>query len=363
MLDLSNLTMNSDQIPVFNNLPLDAIQSQIEGQGFSVNAKQTARKAKSKEVVNEVPQLKSTATKKRLDDSLRRAEERIKAIKKAAEEKKSEPDSNIDNSPKQQDLDLVILQEVLPAWSDQKRGVPNPFIRSGLFSVTNAANRAFIEKEKVASLSNYDMIYSGQQLGQDDLSVWLSLINLAKESPVTNRIHFSGYSLVVDLGWRMHSESYSRVRQCIERLKVTGVTITPTGSLKGGYTGSLIREYAWQEEDEKGRIRWMVAFDPKISQLFLRDTTTLLAWEQRRAIGARATLALWLHAFYSSHTNPFEYSVAKLHELSKSESKLNVFRRNLKLALERNREIGFLRDYTIENDIVSVVKISHNSLN
>ena len=52
----------------------------------------------------------------------------------------------------QKESENRILQEVLPLWDDANRGVPNPFIRSGLFSVRKSDKREFIDIA-VASLS------------------------------------------------------------------------------------------------------------------------------------------------------------------------------------------------------------------
>jgi len=90
--------------------------------------------------------------------------------------------------------------------------------------------------------------------------------------------------------------------------------------------------------------------------LFMEDTTTLLEWDTRKKIGTRATVAMWLHSFYSSHREPIPLSVIKLHELCRSVDALSSFRRNIKNALTRLVDIGFLAKFHIENDIVHVHK-------
>lgn len=89
----------------------------------------------------------------------------------------------------QKESENRILQEVLPLWDDANRGVPNPFIRSGLFSVRKSDKREFIDIT-VASLSNYRIEYRGEELQQDDLTVWLSLINLARAKNMAESIFF-----------------------------------------------------------------------------------------------------------------------------------------------------------------------------
>lgn len=50
----------------------------------------------------------------------------------------------------------IVLNEVLPLWSEEIRAVPNPFLRSGLFSVSHDtdANREFRDNEKIVSLQH-----------------------------------------------------------------------------------------------------------------------------------------------------------------------------------------------------------------
>ena len=252
-------------------------------------------------------------------------------------------------------IDARMLQTVLPMWDDDNRGVPNPLIRSGLFSVRNTEKREYLPKLHIASLSNYNVSYTGQDLQQDDLTVWMSLINLARNQPMSDSVLFTGYQLIKDMGWRMHSDSYRRAKQSIERLKVTGIEIS-TNNSESAYSGSLIREYAWTASDDKGNARWMVRFEPTVSMLFMEDTTTLLEWETRKSIGTRATLALFLHSFYSSHRDPIPFKVEKLYELCRSGDSLSSFRRNIKNALTKLVDVGFLTMFVVKDDTVHVQK-------
>ena len=312
-----------------NNIDLDA----LEAIGDKRSTKKTTVRSKITKPDQQDP------TQQKINVAL----EKIKARSQAA------------GIRQQSAIEARVLQSVLPFWDDENRGVPNPFIRSGLFSVKNTDKRENIKKMRIASLSNYEIAYTGEDLQQDDLSVWMSLINLARNQPMSDSVLFTGYGLIKDLGWRMHSDTYKRIKESIERLKVTSIEIS-TKNQKDGYAGSLIREYAWTAEDEKGNARWMVRFEPRVSSLFMEDTTTLLEWDTRKKIGTRATVAMWLHSFYSSHREPIPLSVIKLHELCRSVDALSSFRRNIKNALTRLVDVGFLAKFHIENDIVHVHK-------
>ena len=137
--------------------------------------------------------------------------------------------------------EMIVLQQVLPLWSEEHRGVPNPMIRSGLFGTKTVASRKLVKDKEIASLSNFSIVYKGEELLQDDLSVWLALLHRASRQAIGDTLFFTAYELLKDLGWRMHSESYERLKQSISRLKANELKIQ-VKSGKSGYAGSLIRE-------------------------------------------------------------------------------------------------------------------------
>ena len=252
------------------------------------------------------------------------------------------------------DYDQMLLQLMVPDFSDVFRGVPNPFLRGGLFTARSKSERNNLPGVKVASLSNFDIEYKGEELRQDDLSVWMSLISRARNQPLGDKVYFTGYALIKDLGWSMNKVGYARAKACIERLKLTSLKIS-SKDLKAAYAGSLIRDYAWDAIDDSGNAKWMIRFEPKIAQLFGNSNTTLLEWEERKQLGTRGTLLQWLHGYYSTHGVPIPMLVTKLHELCESEEKsIPNFTIRLRKALETLLSIGFLVRYRIDNGLVSV---------
>lgn len=252
-------------------------------------------------------------------------------------------------------VEQIVLQQTFPFWNDENRGVPNPFIRSGLFCVKTTNNRNFMKEIVLPSLNNYAISYSGEELQQDDLSVWMALINLASKQQISDAVYFTGYKLLKDLEWTVNSRSYTRLQESIKRLKVTSIEVS-TMNKDQAYAGSLIREYSWEAQDGTGNLGWMVRFEPRVSILFMHDTTTMLEWETRKKIGSRAALAQWLHAYYQSHRDPRATSVQKLHELCRSEDGIPGFRRTLKNALQRLVEVEFLTSFNIVKDMVVLEK-------
>lgn len=250
----------------------------------------------------------------------------------------------------------AVLELVLPDWNELFRGVPNGFLRSGLFTARSKSIRNDVKGVKIASLSNFDVFYKGEELRQDDLSVWIALMTKAKKQPLGDKIFFVAYSLVKDLGWSLNSVSYARVKACIERLKLTSLKIGSKDQ-KSAYVGSLIRDFAYDVFDENGNASWMIRLEPDIARLFVNENTTFLEWDERKTLGTRNTLAQWLHGYFSSHTTPIPIPIRKIHELCESGQKsLPNFKIRVRQALEQLVTNGCLSQYSIKNEVVHVTR-------
>jgi TrfA protein len=249
----------------------------------------------------------------------------------------------------------------LPIWQDDLRGFPNGIARTSLFTAakhdSGSQKREFYEKPKqLASLSNITINYRGQELRQDDASVFMTLLHLARNTSLGEPVRFTAYSMLKELGWSVNSQEYRHLRECCERLQFTSLKIS-TNDETGGYSGSLIADFQWKDAQGEKLDQWFITLVPTIAKLFAPDNYTLYDWEIRRRIGGRAPLAQWLHYFLGTHSKPYPMSIPKYYELSGSRARdLADFRRRFKQALQKLVDVGFLCEYRVANDIVSVVR-------
>lgn len=257
---------------------------------------------------------------------------------------------------------VVPDQQLLPLWESPQRGVPNGFMRSGLFRARDdSPSRGFERDVPVASLANYEIRFSGVPLVQDDLTVLISLLSLARGQNLDQQVSFTGYALVRAMGWSVNARSYDKLRGSISNLKLAVISIrerVSDGSTRR-YDGNIIRDFACvnRAEGDSGQTEaWWVRFEPTIADLFDPDRTTLLEWQVRLRLGSRRPVATFLHGFYSSHRDPLPISISKLYELANSGSSLSVFRRSVRNALDVLVRYSFLESFAIENDIVSVTR-------
>jgi len=246
----------------------------------------------------------------------------------------------------------------LPFWPKQTRALPNDLARSALFTVQNRKQtRKHLHQAEVAAFGDIKLRYTGEQLRQDDEDVWLAIQHLARNRPIQEPVVFRPIDMVRSLGWAIKGQSYTRLKGTIVRLKATDLQVQCSVGLFGG---SLIQTYAFSRDEgdianfdvditdmlDKGY--WAIWLDQHISQLFRPDTYTLIDWEQRRQL---APLAKWLHSYFKGHSDPFPIKVATIQKMCGTNAvNLFHFRDDLKRALNRLQQIGFLLAWHLDDD-------------
>lgn len=61
---------------------------------------------------------------------------------------------------------------LLPECHDEKRGTPNGFLRSALFSAIQSKDRVWLKDAILASQDGVSVRFTGEQLNQEDLTLW-----------------------------------------------------------------------------------------------------------------------------------------------------------------------------------------------
>ena len=259
--------------------------------------------------------------------------------------------------------DSNIIQ--LPLWGSDRRGVPNEFIRSSLFTVTNRNKPREVYKNKeIYVLGDGEITYSGEELRQDDEDVWMQIIHLIKEQPgdtPPEYIEFMPFSMTRALGWPKSSYYRNKLRSSLERMAVTGLTVK-SRRLGKGLNLSLIRKFQWENSVGTGDSlkKWRVWIEPEVVVLFRGVEYTKISWEQRQSL---SELGKWLHGYYSSHRKPYPIKVATLHHACGSKAKhIKHFKAKLREALAQLVKVGFLADFHIDARELVTVKRSASKL-
>jgi hypothetical protein len=234
----------------------------------------------------------------------------------------------------------------LPLWPDAKRGTPNSFIRSALFSAIQSKDRIFIKNVTLFSQQGITVRFTGEQLNQEDLTLWETLVHLGKAHPLGNCCTFTARSILRMLGLNTGGDEHRRLHTGIIRLTACAVEITHDDRT---YFGPLIKAGAKDEASSY----YNIELNREIIRLYGETAWTAIDWRQR-AILRRKPLAQALHAYYSSHRAPHPVTVDFLQRMTGSRNvQRSSFRRQLKAALNVMVEMQFLESFAIEKDLVT----------
>jgi hypothetical protein len=247
-------------------------------------------------------------------------------------------------SIQEREADAVIQ---LPLWPDAKRGTPNSFIRSALFSAIQSKDRVFIDGAILASQEGITVKYTGQQLNQEDLTLWENLVHLAKSHPLGHTCSFTAHGLLKSMGLHTGGDEHERLHKGITRLNACSVQITHEGKT---YFGAMIKSGIKDELTS----HYTIELNRELIRLYGETQWTQIDWQQRRQL-SRKPLAQALHAYFSSHRAPYPVTLAFLQRITGSRNaQLAGFKRHCRVALEELVTIGFLESFAIEGDRVTV---------
>lgn len=247
------------------------------------------------------------------------------------------------------------IQQMLPDIFEEKRAVPNSFLRGALFGMVKKGKRTLVKDEKIFSMSQYDISFSGEYLDQNDLELWDTLIYLAKQHKVEKELRITLYELCKAMKLTPTNTSYEALLKRIQRLQFGQVKIIKNTKEIGG---SLLNNY-YIDKDGDGKL--VIEYNRVFSHLFIDNDYTLISIDVRHALGDNQ-LARWLYNFYETHQAPIPFTIEFLKKLCRSESELKDFKYKLKKALHLIKE-SFLSfnaksqwDYEIINDQLFIYK-------
>lgn len=233
----------------------------------------------------------------------------------------------------------------LPLVSDAKRASPNYLLRAAVFAVVEKGHRATLMRARVAAQDGYEVYFSGIQLDQADLDVWLHCLHLSS-GRLGEKVDIGLLQFLRDIGRTEGAASQEWLRNSLVRLSMAVIQVKHEGVTVMVHDRMVV--YEEREQVSKSAISLRVS--PTMANLFGVARWTALDLSVRTKLIGQP-FAQWLHAYLSTHAKPLPLSVATLRELSGSRvSELRMFRRSLKQAAERLVSKGFLRSWSLTAD-------------
>lgn len=264
----------------------------------------------------------------------------------------------------------------LALWPESERGIPNELVRCAVFSAKNRKERRDMYRANaplvVPVIGGGEVIYTGEELRQDDETVWMQLVHMSKESR-SPQVFFTPYSFFKAIKWPQKGTSYTRLLTTLRRLNTASLEVYSSRFDRGVSTG-LIVDFTYSKKTDGAP--WSVrVFSPENELLFLFDKLySRVDWETRLALPEG--VSTWLHGFFSSHREPFDHKIETLAKgaglaleapedeqldeaarTAKQKERLREAKKTIKRALETLQSMGFLESFEItRGGLVHVVR-------
>lgn len=191
--------------------------------------------------------------------------------------------------------------------------IPNNMLQ--LFGTLASGPRKYLDKTRIPAAEGMAIRYTGYQLNQGDLDVYLAILHLAnlQRTPLGTPVYIEDWELLGFMGRSSGGSDLTWLNEVCTRLKANEIEVELDAS--GRYGASLLQ--SWYHDKE--RRMTAIILDPLLQALLNQDRWTGLHWEQRLALKGHQ-LAQWLHAFHATHETSHPYNADELWTLCGGES-------------------------------------------
>lgn len=254
------------------------------------------------------------------------------------------------------------LEAEFVRWADHLRAAPNELFRMALFNAGNSKQPRRCLSDELLPSSDRTIrgTYTGEELRQTDLLVYLQVLHLMRGKPLGQFVEFTAYSMIQQMrhtNSKPNAAHRQRLLASLLRLQ-RGVLSVRSPRFAGEVSLPLIAKFETRDSTSGGELaKWRVALDPKMALLFGKSSYTLLDWEQRLQLSAG--LASWLHGYFASHAVPGRVKLSTLQRASGSQTVASrKFAQLVRAALEELKVAKFLVYGEVQGDLVIVLRAS-----
>lgn len=241
----------------------------------------------------------------------------------------------------------------LPLWPQATRGVPNCILRSALFSISENGPRQALHSAKIETPNGTEMYFSGEQLDQGDLDVWLAILHTLRMEALGDQHRRCASQILKTLGKADTGGNRKVLTSRLNRLASAHVCVqVDKHGFKGNLLDGVIKDATTKE--------WIFCLNPQLLAIFSHDQFTQIQWEIREELSGKP-LAQWLFGYYSSHAKPYPVKIQTLLKMSGSKnnnitSGRQMLRKALNELVAASTKFDHLFQFSVKDDLVFVKK-------
>lgn len=231
-------------------------------------------------------------------------------------------------------------------WPDDVGVIPTEITRTALFGLPRRGRRQFFRDKVVASRSDVSIRYTGHELDQSDLEVWMLVLYIARGQHVGQRLYTNLNSMLKGLDRQNGGAARKSLKSSLERLA------TARFNMKFKRVGKEYQVIAgfmnWGVEVDSGKM-W-VRVDPEGETLF--SNLSYLEFQTHLALPTSMSKALHVYAIGHKRKKRHRVLVKDLKLWLGYNGTSKDFRRYLKLALRELEEQGIMSEIELSASTV-----------
>lgn len=281
--------------------------------------------------------------------------------KAAAKDALQDMTDRIKDQQRERKRNALLADKQLMLWSEEARGIPNEIVRSALFTVRNRNQpREQLKDVLVAGIGEGQITYTGEELRQDDETVWLQLIHLSRLNGLHTAFYFTPSDFCKAIRWPVSGQSYNRLDKCLTRLQVTSLKLY-SKRIDQLLSFAMLPFYSGKRRTTGNGGLWSAKMHEELVFLFSDFYYTRIEWQQRLSLPDG--MATWLHAYYTSHKDPYNVRIETLakgsglipaidinESIAEQKGRLREAKKVIVRALKLLKEATFLEEFEVTRD-------------
>jgi hypothetical protein len=189
----------------------------------------------------------------------------------------------------------VVMPSQLPLFPELSSAMPHHWTRTTLFTSVPKGGRKMYAQERLASRSDYQILFTGEQLDMSDNDVFLHVLQLAQNQTAGSVIPFIRSKFLHEIGRSDEgSNSYKALEKSLRRL--ASATLFIENGEGQGRVLRLVKDMSW---DKRSGQYWVI-LDPIIVEFFEKSQIAFIDFEARKQL--ESPLSKWLQNYASGHS-------------------------------------------------------------
>lgn len=232
-------------------------------------------------------------------------------------------------------------------WPLEACAQPTELGRTGLFKMLPKGDRRLVNNQKIASRSDIELFFTGEELNIKDETTWMAILRLCRGKPLGEKVYFSISSLLSELkmkdsggakvpGGKKKDGSRALILARLERLSKAHIKVEITRKDRKSLITTGLMKFGFDEETGKMYAR----LDPDGAVLFAN--LAYQNWQIRLALKSDVSVRLYDYVVGHQSGKPHAAKLENLRVWFGYSGRADKFRKAAMTAIKELQAAGLI---------------------